>query len=114
MDRQRHDAVHVVPVTAERRMRSHPHRQIEVARGAAANAGVPLSRYADALALGHARRDLHVDRVRPRLLADTSAAVARPRPLLTRSAARRAAAREHHVPADGADRAAALTEMAGS
>src|SRR5690606_15570731 len=63
-DPDRDLAVQVVAVALEDRMRAHPHLDVQVAGRGAGGPGLALARQPDAVAAGHARRDLH----RPHLL----------------------------------------------
>src|SRR5688572_8664101 len=99
----------VVAVAAERGMGSDVHGQIQVARRTAADAGVSLPRHANAFSVADTGWNLHGYRLGARLLSGPTTAIARPRTLLPRPDACRAAPREDHVPAHGPDGAAALT-----
>ncbi len=90
------------------------HGDVQVAGIAATQAGVALARHAHPVAVGDAGRHPHRHRLRARLLAESAARLARPRPLLAAATARDAAAREHHVTAHGAHAAGALARRAGA
>jgi hypothetical protein len=98
----------IIPLTPEHRVRRDVHRDVQITRFPAIRPRVAPGGDADAIAVPNARRHAYLDDLAARGVARSGADVARARPLLPRSPAGRAAAREHHVTANGPYRACPL------
>src|SRR5207237_9066705 len=96
--RNRHGDVNVVGLAAKNRMLARAHNNVEVARAAAATAGIALARQADALTITRPRLDAHRHRLLPRHHAFAAADVTN-RALLAAAAAAWASAGDRPAPA---------------
>jgi hypothetical protein len=85
---------------------------VEIPCVAAAQPCIAFFRYANTVAVADPRRDPYVHGLGTRQLSDAAARFTRTRTLLAAAGASGAAAREHHVAADGAYGAGALADEA--
>src|SRR5262245_3944647 len=108
------DEMQIVAIATERRVGRDVHREIEIAREAAARSRIPLALHAHALAIRDARWNADPRCLRSRLMPGAGTPIALTGARFPRASARRAAAHEHHVPPHRPNAATALALRAGT